>query len=153
MTIEERLVDDLKGAMRSGDELRRSVIRLVRAALQNEQIAKRRELDDAAAIEVLSRMTRQYREAIESYRQGNRPDRAEQEERELAVVMGYMPQQLSRDEVRDAAQRTAEEVGAGGPADRGKVMGALMPQLRGKADGSVVNEVVTELLESMASSP
>ena len=143
-------MDDLKEAMRSGDQLRRSVIRLVRAALQNEQIAKKGELDDAAAIEVLSRMTRQYRESIEVYRKGNRPDLAEQEERELAVVMGYMPQQLSRDEVRNAAQRTAEEVGASGPADRGKVMGALMPQMRGKADGSVVNEVVTELLESMA---
>ncbi len=150
MTIEQRLMDDLKEAMRSDDKLRRSVIRLVRAALQNEQIAKRSELDDAAAIEVLSRMTRQYRESIETYRQGNRPDLAEQEEQELAVVMGYMPQQLSRNEVRDAAQRTAEEVGASGPADRGRVMGALMPRLRGKADGSVVNEVVTELLESMA---
>ena len=150
MTLQERLMEDLKSAMRSGDELRRSVIRLMRAAVQNEEISRGKPLDDTGVAEVLARMVRQYRESIDIYRKHNRPDMAGREESELAVVMGYLPQQLSREDVVELAKKVAQEVGARSPADRGRVMGKLMPQLRGKADGAVVNGVVTELLESMA---
>jgi len=147
-TIEERLREDLKNAMRSGDKVRRSVVRLILAALHNEQISRQKELDDQGATEVLARMARQYRESIEQFQGANRPEMLAKEEAEMAALMDYLPQQLSRDEVLALAQETVRETGASGPAEKGKVMGRLMPQLRGKADGALVNTVVTELLES-----
>ena len=151
MSLQDRLIDDLKQAMRAGDELRRSVIRLIRSAVKNEEISKRGELDDDGVVEVLTRMSRQHRESIEVYRRHNRDDLAVKEEAELAVVLEYLPEQLSADEVRRVADQVAREVGAAGPADKGKLMGKLMPQLRGRADGGMVNTVVTELLESLTS--
>ena len=150
MTIKERLSEDLKTAMRSGDVVTRSTIRLVLSALKNEEIEKRKESDDQAVTEVLARMTRQYRESIEMYQTANRDDLVASEQAELAVIMRYLPKQLSQDEVLALAKKAVEDAGASGPDDRGKVMGRLMPQLRGKADGAMVNTVVTELLESMA---
>ena len=150
MTIKERLSEDLKTAMKSGDVVSRSTIRLVLAAVKNEEIEKREEPDDQAITEVLARMTRQYRESIEQYGNAKREDLVASEQAELAVIMRYLPEQLSRDEVLSLAKKAVDDAGASGPADRGKVMGSLMPQLRGKADGNMVNTVVTELLESMA---
>ena len=98
MSLQTRLMDDLKEAMRRRDELPRSVIRLMRAAIQEEQIDKRAELDDAGVIEVLSRMARRYRESIEQFGQANRQDLVAREEAEQAVLMKYLPQQLSREE-------------------------------------------------------
>jgi uncharacterized protein YqeY len=144
-------MEDLKTAMRSHDETRRSVIRLMRAAVQNEEINKGKALDDAGVVEVLSRMARQYRESIDIYRQAARKDLLDKEEGELAVLAQYLPQQLTRAEVADLAKQAVQQVGARGPGDKGKVMGKLMPQLRGKADGNMVNTVVTELLESLGS--
>jgi uncharacterized protein YqeY len=150
MTIKERLSEDLKTAMKSGDVVTRSTIRLVLSALKNEEIEKRKESDDQAVTEILARMTRQYRESIEMYQNANRDDLVASEQAELVVIMRYLPEQLSQDEVLALAKKAVEDAGASGPDDRGKVMGRLMPQLRGKADGTMVNTVVTELLESMA---
>ena len=151
MTLQATLIDDLKAAMRRGDQVQRSVIRLIRAAVQNEEISRRKELDDAGAMEILARMARQYRESINQYRQGNRADLVAKEEAELEVLQRYLPPQVSREEVLALAEQAAQEMGAAGPTDKGKLMGQLMPQLRGKADGALVNTVVTELLEGMAS--
>ena len=150
MTLQATLIDDLKAAMRSGDQVQRSVIRLIRAAVQNEEISRGKELDDAGGVEVLARMARQYRESIDQYRQGNRADLMAKEEAELEVLQRYLPPQMSREEVLALAEQAAQEMGAAGPTDKGKVMGRLMPQLRGKADGALVNAVVTELLDSLA---
>ena len=150
MIIKERLSEDLKAAMKSGDVVTRSTIRLVLSALKNDEIEKRKESDDQAVTEVLARMTRQYRESIEMYQNANRDDLVASEQAELAVIMRYLPDQLSQNEVLTLAKKAVEDAGASGPGDRGKVMGRLMPQLRGKADGTMVNTVVTELLESMA---
>ena len=151
MSIQARLDDDLKTAMRGRDEVAKGTIRLIKAAVQNAEIEKGSTLDDAGVTGVLSRMARGYREAIELYRRHGRDDIAAREDAELAVLMRYMPAQLGRDQVLAMAKRVAEDVGALGPADRGRVMGALMPQLRGVADGSMVNGIVGELLESLAS--
>ena len=150
MTLQDRLMEDLKTAMRSHDDVRRSVIRLVRSAIQNERISQGKDLDDASVVQVMARMVRQYRESIAIFREKGRSDLADKEESELAVVMAYMPRQLTSEEVLDVARRVVQEVSARGPGDKGKVMGVLMPQLRGKVDGNVVNAVVTDLLESMA---
>ncbi len=133
--------------MRRGDQVKVSTIRFLRSALGYEEIARGRPLDDAAVLEVIARQVKQHRESIEQFRQGGREDLASKEEAELRVLLSYMPQQLSREELVELAKKVMAEVGARGPADKGKVMGRLMPQVRGKAEGSLVNQVVTELLE------
>ena len=150
MTVQERLTDDLKTAMKGRDELTRDVVRLVISAIKNGEIEKRGALDEAGVTDVLSRMVRQYRESITAYRDGGRDEAAAKEEAELAVVMRYLPEQLGADEILALAVAAAAEVGASGPSDRGKVMGKLMPQLRGRADGAVVSTAVGEVLDAMA---
>ena len=152
MSVQDRLTDDLKTAMKARDELTRDVVRLMLSGIKNGEIEKRGALDEAGVTDVLSRMVRQYRESIVAFRDGDREAAAAKEEAELAIVMRYLPEQLSPEEIRALAQAAAAEVGASGPSDRGKVMGRLMPQLRGRADGSVVNSVVGEVLESLAQS-
>ena len=148
MTLQERLIEDVKTAMRTRDQGRLSTLRMVRAAVHDEEIALQRStLDDDGVIQVISRMARQHRESIDLFRQGNRQDLVEKEEARLAVLTKYLPQQLSGEELIELAQQVIQEVGAQGPTDRGKVMGKLMPQVRGKAEGAQVNAIVTELLE------
>ncbi len=146
MTIQERLNDDLKTAMKAQDGVTKDTVRLIRAAMKNAEIEKGAELDDSGALDVLARMAKQYRDSITTYRDNGREDLAEREEAELAVVARYLPEQLGEDEVRALAAQVVAELGASGPQARGKVMGRLMPQLKGKADGSLVNRVVGELL-------
>ena len=148
MPLQERIVEDLKDAMRQRDDLRRSTLRLIRAAIQNEEIARRKSLDDAEVITILSRLVRQHQESITEFRRGNRPDLVEREEAELAFVRQYLPQQLTHQEVTELARQVIAEVGASGPTDLGKVMGRLMPQVRGRAEGAAVRQVVAELLGS-----
>ena len=146
MTIQEQLSDDLKTAMKAQDALTKDTVRLIRAAMKNAEIEKGDALDDAGALDVLARMAKQYRDSITTYRDNGREDLAVREEAELAVVARYLPEQLGEDEVRALAEQAVAELGASGPQDRGKVMGKLMPQLKGKADGAVVNRIVGELL-------
>ncbi len=146
MSITEQLVEDLKTAMKAQDEVTRGAIRLIRAAVKNAEIEKGRELDDEGALDVLARMAKQHRDSIAAYRQHGREDLAAQEEAELAVVSRYLPEQMGEDEIRALAEQVVAEVGASGPGERGKVMGKLMPQLKGRADGNAVNRIVGELL-------
>ena len=149
MGLRERLDEDLKKAMRERDVVRRSVIRYIRSEVHNEEIALQKPLDDAGIVGVLSRQVRQRRESISEFRRGKREDLVQREEAELAVIQEYLPSQLTHEEVMALAQGVIREVGAKGPGDKGKVMGRLMPQVRGKAEGSAVNEVVSRLLEAL----
>ncbi|GBD10845.1 hypothetical protein HRbin23_00495 [bacterium HR23] len=146
-TLQERVQKDMQDAMRRGDTLRRDVLRLLRSAFAYEQIARGHPLSDQEAVAVLQREVKQRRESIDAFRAGGREDLAAKEERELAILLEYLPQQLSREELVDLARRVIQETGAKGPADKGKVMGRLMPQVRGRADGATVNAVVSALLE------
>ena len=146
--LKQKLTDDLKQAMRGGDEVRRSVIRLVMAAIKNAEIARQAALDDADILGVIAKEVRQRRESIESFKQGNRQDLVAQEEAELAILNEYLPQQMTREEIVAEARRVIDEVGAQGLGDKGKVMSQLIAQLKGKADGREINAVVTELLGS-----
>ncbi len=148
MPLQERLLEDLRDAMRQRDDLRRSTLRLIRAAIQNEEIAHREPLDDAGIIDILSRLVRQHQESIAEFQRGNRPDLIEREEAELAIVREYLPQPLTGQELAELARRAIDEVGATGPAELGKVMGLLMPQVRGRAGGAEARQVVSELLGS-----
>tara|TARA_B100001013_G_scaffold267349_2_gene169044 strand:+ start:431 stop:880 length:450 start_codon:yes stop_codon:yes gene_type:complete len=149
MTLQERLLDDMKDAMRQRQPERLSVIRMIRAKIHNEEISKGSELDDETVTEVITRMAKQHRESIEQFRNGNRPDLVEKEETELATVMEYMPAQMSSEDISNLVAQVIKEVSATGPSDKGKVMGKLMPQVRGKADGNQVNTVVTTMLSAL----
>ncbi len=146
--LKEKLSDDLKQAMRGGDKVRRSVIRLVLAAVKNAEIARQGNLEDSDTLGVIAKEVRQHQESIEAFRQGNRQDLVAQEEAELAILQEYLPQQMTRDEIVAEARRIIEEVGARGPGDKGKVMPKIIAQLKGKADGREINAVVSELLSS-----
>ena len=146
--LKQKLMDDLKQAMKSGDTVRRSVIRLVMAAIGNAEIARQADLEDTDILGIIAKEVRQRQESIEAFRQGSRHDLVAQEEAELAVLNEYLPQQMTREEIVAAARRIIEEVGAQGPADKGKVMPKLIAQLKGRADGREINAVVTELLAS-----
>lgn len=146
VTLRDRLSNDLKRAMKSGDGVRRSVIRLVMAAIKNSEIARQTTLEDADLLGIISKEARQRQESIEAFKQGDRQDLVDKEEKELAVLQEYLPQQMGRDEIIEAARKIIEEVEARGPRDKGKVMPKLIAQLKGRADGREINAVVTELL-------
>jgi len=144
--LKQKLTDDLTRALKSGDTVRRTVIRLVMAAIKNAEIARQSSLSDADILGIIAKDVRQHRESIEAFKQGNRSDLVAREETELAILDEYLPQQMTREEIVEAARRVIEEIGAQGPGDKGKVMPKLIAQLKGRADGREINTVVTELL-------
>ena len=144
--LKEQLMTDLQEAMRSHDALRRDVIRMVRAAIVNAEIAWQRSASDEEIVELLRKEVKRHQESIELFRQGGREDLAQQEEAELRVVESYLPRQLSEPEIREAVQRIIAGLGVQGPAAMGAVMKRAMEELRGKADGRLVNQVARDLL-------
>ncbi len=147
-SLKEKLNKDLQEAVRQGEKTRRDCIRLILAAVKNSEIAHQTALTDSDVLSVIGKEARQREESIKLFKQGNRPDLAAQEETELAILHSYLPRQMSREEIAAEARKVIAEVGARGPADKGKVMPRLMAQLKGKADGRDINEVVTQLLSS-----
>jgi uncharacterized protein YqeY len=144
--LKQKLETDLRQAIRAQDNVRRSTIRLVMAALRNAEIAQQTTLDDSGILGVIAKETKQRHESIEAFKQGNRPDLVAREEAELAVLQEYLPEPVTREEIIAEAQRVISEVGARGPRDKGKVMPQLIAKLKGRADGKEINAVVTELL-------
>ena len=145
MTL-EKFQEDLKEALRKGDTTRRDTIRLILSALNYSQIAKGADLEEGEVLVVLQKEATKRRESIEAFSKGNRPDLVAQEKAELQVILGYLPPPLTREEIAQAARQAIAESGAQGPRDMGKVMGRLMPQLKGRAEGQEVNAIVQELL-------
>ncbi|MDP2726013.1 MAG: GatB/YqeY domain-containing protein, partial [Dehalococcoidia bacterium] len=120
MSLQERLLEDLRDAMRQKDELRRTTLRMIRAAVQNEEIALQKQLDDAGVLKILATQVRQHQESITEFQRGKRLDLVEKEEAELAIIRQYMPQQLSQEEITQMARDIIAKVGARGPSDMGK---------------------------------
>ena len=149
MAVRDQLNQDLKAALRAGDESRKTAIRILLAAIHNAEIEAAGAIDDAAVVGLLSREVRQRRESIAEFRKGGRDDLVAKEEAELAIVVAYLPEQLTREAIAMAAAAAISRVDAKGPADKGRVMAAIMPELRGKADGGEVNAVVSELLDRL----
>jgi len=144
--LKQKLMDDLKQALKGGDKVRSSVIRLVMAANKNAEIARQATSNDADILGVIAKQVRQRQESIEAFKQGNRQDLVAQEEAEMAVLNEYLPRQMPREEIIAEARRVIAEVGAVGLSDKGKAMSQLIAQLKGRADGREINAVVTELL-------
>jgi hypothetical protein len=142
MSLRDRLNEEMKGAMKSRDDLRLSAIRLVRAAIKNREIELKREFEDAEIIEVIASMIKQRRESIRLFIQGGRTDLVEKEEKELSTLLEFLPPQLERAELEELVLKAIAECGAEGSKDLGKVMKAIAPQVAGRADGKVVAEVV-----------
>ena len=145
-SLKTRLNDNLRQALRSGDSLRCSVIRMALSAMNYSEIAKQATLTDSDMLGVIAKEIKQRKESIEAYKQANRPELAAKEEAEMAILKAYMPEQMSHDEIVSLAKKIIAEVGAQGPRDKNKVMPKLMPMVKGKADGQEVNAVVNELL-------
>jgi hypothetical protein len=144
--IKQKLIDDLKQAMRNGDRVKTSVIRLLMAAIQNAEIARQTTLGDQELLGIVAKEVRQRKESITAFNKGDREDLAAQEETEMAILKEYLPQQLSREEIIATARNVILAVGAQGPGDKGKVMPKLIAEMKGRADGREINTVVTELL-------
>ncbi|HEY8861513.1 MAG TPA: GatB/YqeY domain-containing protein [Candidatus Limnocylindria bacterium] len=145
--MKARLEQDLRDAMKAQDAVRRDTVRFALAAIHNEEVARRGELDDAAIEGVLRKQNKMRRESIEAFTKGGRAELAAKESKELEILESYLPKQLDEDSVRAAAQRAIAETGATGPREQGKVMQKLMPELKGQADGGMVSRVVSELLK------
>ena len=148
--MKARLQQDLRDAMKAQDALRRDTVRFALAAIQNEEVAQRHDIDDAATLAVLRKQTKMRRESIEAFTKGGRDELAKKETAELAILESYLPTQLDEAAVRAAAERVIAETGATGPKEQGKVMQTLMAELKGQADGGLVSRVVGELLKPKA---
>lgn len=147
MMKKETLQTELKEAMRAGDERRRDVLRMLLAAIKQKEVDSGQTLDEEELRAVLARQAKQRREAIADAEQAGRDELAQAERAELNIIEEYLPPQLSREEIRTRAQGVIDELGAGDVQDMGQVMGRLMPQLKGQADGSEVSDVVRKLLQ------
>ena len=149
MTLKNQLNDDLKDAMRKGEVTRRSTIRLLLAAIRNEEIAQQKELEGEGILQVINKQAQQRRESIDAYKTAKRDDLVDKEQAELDVIGLYLPEPLSHIEVMQIIKKTISEVGASGPQDMGKVMGKIIPQTRGRADGKQISSKVEELLRKI----
>jgi len=146
MSLKDKLTEDLKQAMRQGDKQRRSTLRLAMAAIKNAEIEKRRELEKGELLAIIAKEANQRHESIAQFERGGRQDLVDREKAELQILLAYLPEQLSREDIEAQARQIIEQVGATSPAQMGQVMRRLMPLMQGKADGKLVNQVVKELL-------
>jgi len=149
MALKDNIREALKVALKRQQRTEVSTLRLLLSEIKNAEIAQQKPADDNKVLDVVAKEAKRRRESIEAFKLGNRSDLVAQEEAELAVLMSYLPEQMSREEIVAAARQAVDTVGAMGPGDKGKVMSQLMPQLKGKADGKEVNEIVSEILAAI----
>lgn len=148
MSLKEKITDDMKAAMRAKDSERLGTIRLLTAAMKQKEVDERIELDDVAVIAVIDKMVKQRKDSITAFEQGGRADLAAKEAAELVVLEAYLPARLSADEIAAEVRAIVAELGAKGPGDMGKVMGAVKAKLAGKADMGQVSAAVKAALAS-----
>jgi uncharacterized protein YqeY len=148
MTLRDKLEDDIRESMRSRDQARLDALRFLKAAVQAAEKSDGKALDDPRMADVVSKQTNDRRESIRMFQQGGRTELAAKESAELKILEEYLPPQLSQDELEKLIRDLVSEVGATSIRDKGKLMGRLMPQVKGKADGTAVNDLVTQILGS-----
>ncbi|MDX2298642.1 MAG: GatB/YqeY domain-containing protein [Xanthomonadaceae bacterium] len=146
MSLKQRLTDDMKAAMKSGDKTRLGVIRLINAAIKQREVDERITLDDAQVLAALEKMLKQRRDSIAQYDSAGRDDLAGIERGEVEIIQSYLPAQLSADEIATAIAAAIAQTGAAGPQDMGKVIGALKAQIAGRADMGQVSALVKQAL-------
>ena len=146
MSIKEKLRSGLTEAMKSGQDLRKTTLRMALAAIKNAEVEARGDIEDDLVLNLLQKEVKARQETIESAKQANRPDLISKAEEEIEILNEFLPQQLSLEELKVIVKEAIEESGASSMAEIGKVMGVLMPKIRGKADGKEANQIVRELL-------
>ena len=142
MVIKERLMEDMRRAAKEKDRAKLSIIRLALAAVQNKEKELRKDASEEEAIQVISGLIKKGKESIEQFKAGQRDDLVVKEEKEIAVLQTFLPQQLTPEELEVEISKAMEEAGASSPKDMGKAMKILMPRIAGRAEGKVVNELV-----------
>jgi uncharacterized protein YqeY len=146
MNLEERLVEEMKQAMKSNDKLRLSTIRMIRSGLKNKEIELRKKLEDEDIVKVIQVMVRKGEEAVEQFQAGGRMDLVEKEKREIEILKSFLPQPLDREEILKIIDQSIQETQASSLKDIGKVMKSVIPKIGGKADGKLINQLVKERL-------
>jgi len=148
VSLSERLNEDMKEAMRNQDKFRLSVIRMLRAAVKNAEIEMKRQLDDRQIEDIIGRELKQRKDALPEFEKAGRQDLVDQTKAEIEIIAGYLPEPLTEEEIAALVEQAIRETGASGKADMGKVMAVLMPKVKGRADGKVVNRIVQQRLQS-----
>jgi uncharacterized protein YqeY len=146
MSLEEKLLEEMKLAMKSNDKLRLSTIRMIRSALKNKEIELRKKLGEEDVVKVIQAMTRKGEESIEQFQTGGRMDLVEKEKKEIEILKSFLPQPLSQEEILKIIDQSIQETQASSQKDIGKVMKSVMPKIGGKADGKLINQLVKERL-------
>ncbi|SHG91001.1 GatB/YqeY domain-containing protein [Tepidibacter thalassicus] len=147
MSLKSKLMDDLKLAMKEKDQVKKSVITLIRSAVKQYEVDNRIELDDDGVIDIVSKQMKQRKDALEEFKKAGREDLIAQTESEIEILKTYLPAQLSDEEVEKIVVETIGEISASSMKDMGKVMSAIMPKVKGKADGKIVNQLVKKHLQ------
>ncbi len=162
MSLKEKIISEFKEAFKAGDKIKISVLKMLQAEIHNAEIAKRTKLtrldsarqekesllDEGEIIDIISREIKKRKDAIELYEKGGRPELAEKEKKEIEVLMTYLPEQISEEEIRKIVSQAIEQTGAKEIKEMGKVMAVLMPQIKGRADNSLVSSIIKEMLAS-----
>ncbi len=146
MSLEERLVEEMKQAMKSNDKLKLSTIRMIRSASKNKEIELRKKLEDEDVVKVIQAMVRKGEESVEQFQIGGRMDLVEKEKKEIEILKSFLPQPLSQEEILKIIDQSIQETQASSLKDIGKVMKSVMPKMGGKADGKLINQLVKERL-------
>ena len=147
MSLKDRLTNDFKEAMKARDEIRKDTVNFARAAIKQYEVDNRRELDDAGVIDILSKQVKMRKDALTDFEKAGRTDLVEAYSKEIAILTEYLPQQLTEDEIKEIVAGVAAELGIeGGKANMGKLIGAVMPKVKGRADGGTVKRIVESML-------
>lgn len=146
MSLKEKLMEDLKISMKNKDILRKNTITMVRAAIKQEEVDKRIDLDDEGIIQIMGKQLKEKRNSIEEFKKGNRQDLVDQAEAEIAILLEYLPKQLTEEELTEIVKDVLDKGGYTSMKDMGKIMKDVMPKVQGKADGNMVNQVVRKIL-------
>lgn len=147
MSLKKQLTDDLKEAMKSKDQVKKSTITLIRADIKQQEVDNRIELKDEDIIKIISKQLKQRKDSLEDFKRGGRDDLVKQTEEEMNVLLSYLPEQLDDENLTEIVKNTIDEVGATSMKDMGKVMPKIMSKVKGQADGKKINQIVTKFLK------
>lgn len=147
MSLKKILMDDLKESMKNKETIRKNTITMVRAAIKQQEVDTRQDLTEEEIVDIIAKQVKIRKESIEQFKQGDRQDLVDSTEKEIEVLLKYLPEQLSEEELKEIVVAVIEEVKATSMKDMGKIMGKVMPKIKGRADGNMVNKIVKEYLK------
>ncbi|HCO18193.1 GatB/YqeY domain-containing protein [Gudongella oleilytica] len=146
MSLKDKLMEEFKSSMRNKDTIRKNTVTMVRAAIKQREVDERIELGDEEVLEIISKQLKEKKMAIEEFRKGNRQDLVDLTEAEMSILLEYLPKQLSEEEVEQIVRETIDEIGATSLKEIGTIMKTVMPKVKGRADGNMINQAVRKIL-------